>query len=333
MPDSPAALFVMDPVHLPKLFPVPLLDRLAASVTIPAGAAVRPSEVTGADPAAVEVLITGWGCEPLTAEVLDGLPRLRAVLHAAGSVKGHITPACWERGLLVSSAAAANALPVAEFTLATILLAGKDTLRLRALYAAEHRFPTPARTARIGNFRRLVGLVGASRIGRRVIELLRPFDLDVAVYDPHLEAAEAAALGVRTLPLDELVATSDVLSLHAPSLPATRHLLDARRLALMPDGATLINTARGALVDTDALVAELSGGRISAILDVTEPEPLPSGSPLFTLPNVLLTPHVAGALGHELERLGAAVADEVERVVAGAPPLHRVLPGDLGRIA
>ncbi|MEU8825596.1 hydroxyacid dehydrogenase [Streptomyces sp. NPDC048636] len=323
----------MDPVHLPRLFPAPLLDRLTASVTIPPGAAVRPAEVTGADPAAVEVLITGWGCEPLTAGVLDGLPKLRAVLHAAGSVKGHITPACWERGLLVSSAAAANALPVAEFTLATILLAGKDALRLRALYAAEHRFPSPARTAHIGSFRRRVGIVGASRIGRRVIELLRPFDLEVAVYDPHLTAPEAEALGVRALPLDELVATSEVLSLHAPALPATRHLLDARALGSMPDGTTLINTARGALVDTDALVAELSTGRISAVLDVTEPEPLPPGSPLFTLPNVLLTPHIAGALGRELERLGMAVTDEVERLMAGAPPLHRVLPTDLDRIA
>ncbi|KUJ69520.1 hydroxyacid dehydrogenase [Streptomyces albus subsp. albus] len=323
----------MDPVHLPRLFPEPLLDRLAARLRLPRRAAPCPVASDGVDPAEVELLITGWGCTPLTAEVLAGLPRLRTVLHAAGSVKAHITPACWDRGLVVCSAAEANALPVAEFALAAILLCGKDALRLRGRYAAEHAFPGPEATVGIGNLGRRVGIVGASRTGRRVIELLRPFDLEVAVYDPYLPPAQARGLGVRALPLDELVATSAVLSLHAPALPATRHLLDARRLALMPDGAALVNTARGALVDTAALTAELLSGRISAVLDVTEPEPLPAGSPLYRLPNVLLTPHIAGALGSELRRLGATVAEEVDRLLAGAPPRHRVLPGDLDRIA
>ncbi|MFC0602502.1 hydroxyacid dehydrogenase [Streptomyces palmae] len=330
---SPAALFVMDPVHLPRLFPEPLLDRLATLLRVPRQAAPRPVAPDGMDPAEVELLITGWGCAPLTAEVLAGLPKLRTVLHAAGSVKAHITPACWDRGLVVCSAAAANALPVAEFTLAAILLCGKDALRLRGRYADECRLPGPEATARIGNLGRRVGIVGASRIGRRVIELMRPFDLEVAVYDPYLSVAEGRELGARVLPLDELVATSAVLSLHAPALPETRHLLDARRLALMPDGAALVNTARGALVDTPALTAELRTGRLSAVLDVTEPEPLPAGSPLYRLPNVLLTPHIAGALGTELERLGAAVAEEVERLCSGAAPRYRVLREDLARIA
>lgn len=225
------------------------------------------------------MLITGWGCAPLDADVLERLPRLRAVLHAAGSVKPHITQACWDRGLLVSSAAAANALPVAEFTLGAILLAGKDTLRMRALYAERHAHPGAAETGHLGNHRRRVGIVGASHIGRRVLGLLRPFDLDVAVHDPLLTVDRAAGLGVPALPLDELVARSDVLSLHAPALPETRHLMDARRLALMPDGATLVNTARGALVDTCALTDALVRGRLSAVLDVTNPEPLPPARP------------------------------------------------------
>lgn len=333
MPDLPAALFLMDPAHLPRLFPAPLLDRLAGSVRVPRRAGPRPVAADGVAPAEAELLITGWGCEPLTAEVLAGLPRLRAVLHAAGSVKRHVTEACWDRGLVVCSAAAANAVPVAEYTLAAILLCGKDALRMRGGYAAGRRLPGAAETAGIGNLGRRVGIVGASRIGRRVIELLKPFDLEVAVYDPYLPRPEARGLGVRPVPLEELLATSEVLSLHAPLLPETRHLLDARRLALMPDGAALVNTARGALVDTAALTRELESGRISAVLDVTDPEPLPAGSPLYHLPNVLLTPHIAGALGNELRRLGLAVTEEVERLVAGVPPRHRVLPGDLDRIA
>ncbi|MBH5333513.1 hydroxyacid dehydrogenase [Streptomyces pactum] len=323
----------MEPVHLPRLFPDPLLDRLARSLRVAREAAPHPVATGGVPPEDAEVLVTGWGCTPLTEEVLAGLPRLRAVLHAAGSVKGHVTAACWDRGLLVSSAAGANAVPVAEFTLGAILLCGKDALRMRARYAASHRLPDPAETGRLGNLGRRVGIVGASRIGRRVIELLRPFDVEVAVYDPYLPRPEARALGVRPLPLDELVATSEVLSLHAPLLPGTRHLLDARRLALLPDGAALVNTARGALVDTAALTRELVSGRISAVLDVTDPEPLPAGSPLHHLPNVLLTPHIAGALGNELPRLGLAVTEEAERLAAGMPLRHQVLPGDLDRIA
>ncbi|MFH8369917.1 hydroxyacid dehydrogenase [Streptomyces sp. NPDC018031] len=333
VPEPSAALFLMDPVHLPRLFPGPLLDRLAGSVRVPRRAGPLPAAADGVDPAEAELVITGWGCAPLTAGVLAGLPRVRTVLHAAGSVKAHVTEACWDRGLVVCSAAGANALPVAEYALAAILLCGKDALRMRGTYAAENRLPDPAATGRLGNLGRRVGIVGASRIGRRVIELLRPFDVEVSVYDPHLPRPEARGLGVRPLPLDELVATSEVLSLHAPLLPETRHLLDARRLALLPDGAAVVNTARGALVDTAALTRELESGRLSAVLDVTDPEPLPAGSPLYRLPNVLLTPHIAGALGNELRRLGLAVTEEVERLVAGEPLRHRVLPGDLDRIA
>lgn len=333
MPEQPAALFVMDPVHLPALFPARVRARLDAALRLPRSASPLPRAAGGIAPAEAEVLVTGWGCAPLTAEVLSGMPRLRAVLHAAGSVKGHLTDACWERGLLVSSAATANALPVAEFALGAILLCAKDVLRLRALYAAEHRLPTARETASVGSFGTRVGIVGASRTGRRLIELLRPFGFEVAVHDPYLPAQEAAALGVLPLPLDELAATSRILSVHAPDLPATRHLLDARRLALMPHGATLVNTARGALVDTAALTAELVRGRLCAVLDVTEPEPLPADSPLFSLPNVLLTPHLAGALGNELALLGDAVAGEAERLVAGLPLHHAVTPAILERSA
>jgi len=126
----------------------------------------------------------------------------------------------------------------------------------------------------IGNYRYTIGIVGASRIGRRVIDLLRPFDLEVVVSDPYLGQSEARELGVGLADLDDLLRASHIVSLHAPSLPSTRHLIDRRRLGLMRDGATLINTARGALIDQAALTEELVAGRINAILDVTEPLPV-----------------------------------------------------------
>ncbi|MFJ8159653.1 hydroxyacid dehydrogenase [Streptomyces sp. NPDC096136] len=280
--------------------------------------------------ARVEVLFTGWGCPALDADALRRMPRLRAVVHAAGSVKRHVTEACWERGLLVSSAAAANALPVAEYTLAAILFANKRVLEAAHAYRTARgpvdplgRYPTA------GNYGRTVGLVGASRVGRRVLELLRPFDLRVLVYDPYADPAELAALGGEAGGLDELLGRSHVVSLHAPELPGTRRLLDASRLALMPDGATLINTARGSLVDTQALTRELVTGRLHAVLDHTEPEVLPAGSPLYDLPNVLLTPHVAGSLGGELDRLAVTAVEELERYARGVGFRYPVDPDRL----
>ncbi|POX55638.1 hydroxyacid dehydrogenase [Streptomyces sp. Ru71] len=281
-----------------------------------------------------EVIVSSWGCPPLTAEVLAAAPRLRAVVHAAGSVKHHITEACWERGIQVTSAAWANALPVAEYTVALILLANKRLLRIRDDYRrrrAPHDWQ--GAYAEAGNYRRTVGIVGASRIGRRVLELLRPHDLDLLLHDPYVPPAEAAALGARSVGLDELCAASDVVSVHAPELPETRHLIDAGRLALMHTGATLINTSRGSLIDQDALTEELTAGRLDAVLDVTVPEVLPPDSPLYDLPNVLLTPHIAGSLGNELHRMAAAAADELDRYTAGLPFAHPVSRAEWHRSA
>ncbi|MFJ8495241.1 hydroxyacid dehydrogenase [Streptomyces sp. NPDC094038] len=326
----------MAPEHLRALFPPRLMNRLTGLLDIDESLVARRYDQESLAPALAkaEILITGWGAPPLDRAALTAAPRLRAVLHAAGTVRGLISEACWERGLLISSAAHANALPVAEFTVAAILLAGKNAFGLRESLRTGHRLPpAPTEPAAVGNFGRRVGIIGASRVGRRVLELLRPFDLAVRLSDPYVDAAEAARLGVRLVPLDDLLADSDIVSLHAPDVPQTYRMLDRRRLASMPDGATLINTSRGALIDPEALAYELTFGRLNAVLDVTEPEPLPHDSPLYDLPNVFLTPHIAGSLGNELERLGRAVVEEVERLVDGLPLLHQVLRSDLDRIA
>ncbi|WP_329117064.1 hydroxyacid dehydrogenase [Streptomyces sp. NBC_01353] len=284
--------------------------------------------------AEAEVLLTCWGAPPLTAAVLDRAPRLRAVVHAAGSVKHHITDACWERGLAVTSAAAANALPVAEYTLAAILFAGKRILPSALRYGTVRADDAwTAESAAWGNYRRTVGLIGASRIGRRVIDLLRPFDFEVLLYDPYMETAEARALGVELTDLDTLCARSSIVSIHAPQLPATYRMIGAPQLASMPDGATLINTARGSLIDESALLPHLCRGRLHAVLDVTDPELPPPDSPLWTLPNVLLTPHVAGSLGNELHRMADQALEEVARYGRGEPFTDPVRPSDLTRSA
>jgi phosphoglycerate dehydrogenase-like enzyme len=282
-----------------------------------------------------DILVTGWGCPPIGAAVLDAAPSLRLIAHAAGSVKAWALRDILARGVAVVTAADANALPVAEFTLATILGANKRIGDYAALYRRERRglelsLNAPAA---VGNWHKTIGIVGASRIGRRVIELLRPFDLSVLLFDPFVEAASAAVLGAEKVELDVLLRRSDVVSLHAPSLPETRHLIDGRGLALMRDGAILINTARGALIEQSALERELVAGRLWAAIDVTEPEVLPADSPLYDLPNVVLTPHIAGALGNERLRFGRLVTDEVERFVSGEALRHAVDPLTIDRQA
>jgi phosphoglycerate dehydrogenase-like enzyme len=276
--------------------------------------------------AETEIIISSWGCPPIDKDVLAAAPRLRAVLHAAGSVKHHVTEACWQRGIQVASAAWVNALPVAEYAVAAILFANKQVLRISADYRARRRgFDWQSEYLSIGNYRRTVGIVGASLIGRRVIELL--------LYDPYVSAAEAAELGTLLVTLDELCELSDVVSIHAPQLPETRHMISRSLLASMRDGATVVNTSRGSLIDQDSLVQELTSGRLNAVLDVTTPDVLPADSPLYELPNVLLTPHLAGSLGTELRRMAAAVADELARYVEGRPFAHPVRRQDIDRMA
>ncbi|MFB8369477.1 hydroxyacid dehydrogenase [Pseudarthrobacter sp. NPDC055928] len=282
----------------------------------------------------VDVLLTGWFSPRIDAAVLARMPRLRLIAHAGGSVKGHVLPECWERGITVTTAAEANALPVAEFTLGLILLAGKATITASHLYKQRQtRIDRELEFPDAGNYERTVGIVGASTIGRLVLERLRPFDFEVTVYDPTISDAEAQRLGARRVSLDELMSCSDIVSLHAPVLPETLHMIGAAQLAAMKDGSTLINTARGELVDHDALVDELEAGRLNAYLDVTSPEPLPAGHRLFALPNVLLTPHIAGSMGNELHRLAAYALDEIERYAAGEPQRFPVGLTDLVRMA
>ena len=316
----------------PAVLPADLLSRLAGTLCL---VGMDPTEsfddpAVHASLASVEILVTGWSCPPLTASVLDAAPRLRVVVHAAGSVKAHVGPEVFARGIAVSSAADANAEPVADFTLAAITLAGKRAFGLARTYAKGTYAPFGERP---GNDGRVIGVIGASRIGRRVITRLLAAGYRVLVADPYLDPVHAAELGAELTTLDDLCRRCDVLTLHAPQLPETHHLIDERRLALLPDGAIVINTARGSLVDTDALARACATGRIDACLDVTDPEPLPAGHPLFELTNVWITPHLAGVQGSEVRRLGEFAVAEVERFVAGEPLLGAVHADQLAMLA
>lgn len=275
--------------------------------------------------APAEAVVSTWGIPKVDADLLTCLPRLRGIFYAAGSVKGFVTPELYARGIVVSSAAPMNAVPVAEYTVGVILLANKRFWQV--MRQSHHAISIP------GNYHRTVGIIAASMVGREVIRLLRGYDLEVLLYDPYVSAADAAALGVTLVDLPTLMAQSDVVSLHAPNLPALRHMINADLLACMRDGATFINTARGALVDEAALLTEVQSGRLYAILDVTDPEPPVPNSPFYTLPNVIFTPHIAGSVGQECERMADFALDELARWLHGEPLRNAVPESALAHLA
>ena len=166
-----------------------------------------------------------------------------------------------------------------------------------------------------------VGFVGFGRIGREVHARLQPFGFTSIVFDPNVDGATLASLKARNVDLDTLFASADVITLHSPLTPATHHIVNARRLGQMKSSAVIVNTARGALIDTSALVESLRAGQIAgAALDVFEQEPLPADSGLRTLTNTILTPHAAWYSTRAAEQLQALAADEVERHLSGRPP-------------
>ncbi|RXZ68648.1 hydroxyacid dehydrogenase [Agromyces albus] len=328
----PAALIAMQSPTFAQQFEEERFARLSALVDL-----LRPSPADLDDPALavdvsrVEVLITSWGAPRLTAERLDRMPALRAVFHAAGSVRQITTDAFWERGITITSAAGANAVPVAEFTFASIVLAGKRAQFLaREPVSHRHDWASGLFTDGYSNYARTIGIVGFSRIGRLVTAFLQQLErVEVLVADPYAGAEVVARSGARLVQLDELLSSVDTLSLHAPELPETRGMIGAGELARLRVGATVINTARGSLIDTDALVAECSTGRLDAVLDVTDPEPLPEDSPLYRLANVSITPHIAGSLGTENRRLSDAALDELARWRAGRPLESEITQDDV----
>lgn len=266
----------------------------------------------------IEVLLSGWGSPRVDEEFLASAPKLKAIFYAAGGIGVWATEAIWKRGITVSTASAANAIPVAEYALGTILLGLKRVFptaaRMRATRARPDNVGLP------GNYRRTVGLVSFGMIAQALRSMLRQHDLDVVVHDPFLTAESAAAWGVERVSLAELFRRSHAVSLHAPLIPQTVGMITGDLLTSMPSNAIFINTARGPIVRHGELT-DVARKRpdLSFVLDVTDPEPLPPESPLYDLPNVLLTSHLAGSVEQECHRLGQAMIDELRRYISGQP--------------
>lgn len=292
---------------------------------VEARAEVLPGIVSPDDPrlAEVEAIFSSWGMPLLTSCQLDAMPKLRAVFYAAGAVEYFSRPLI-EREIAVSSAWHANAIPVAEFTLAQILLACKGYFANVRTYAARPECGHDSRRG-TGIYGQKVALLGAGAIGTRVIEFLRPHRLETLVFDPFLTAERAQTLGVRQVSLEEAFSEAYVVTNHLLDVPDTYGLIQKRHLESMPSGATFINTGRGRTVVADDLAAILKARPdLTALLDVTDPEPLPPGHPLWDLPNAFVSSHIAGSIGDEVLRLADFAIEEFDRFQRGEPLQYRV---------
>lgn len=260
-----------------------------------------------------EILITGWGTPPLTDSIIQQAPHLKAIVHSAGSVKALVPPSAFERKIAVTNARYALARGVAETTLGLIIAAAKMVVPLSGQVRQGGWFTDPFKSWTKELYQITVGVIAASEVGKHLLRLLEPFEVDRLVYDPYADAKAIEAFEARKVGLNELCSTCDLIAVCAPATPETHHLLGREQFNLMKPGVRLVNTARGAIIDEQALAEALREGRLYAMLDVTDPEPPAADSILRTSPYVTLTPHIAGHAANGKKRQGKLVVDEIEK--------------------
>jgi phosphoglycerate dehydrogenase-like enzyme len=325
--ERPRVLYIPPPSHTAKVFRLETYGRLCRRFDVTASGLEErwTSERLAQEIGGYDAVVTGWGSPPFTAAALQNADRLKIVAHSAGSIKAlfprevveqHVIP----RGLTVFSANGAIALNVAEYAVGVMIMVPRRFVEQTTAIRTSDAWHDPGTPPHALYLRgATVGLVSASTVGREVIRLLRPFDVRVLVHDPFLSDRDAGRLDVEKVELDTLFARSDIVSLHAPSIPATRHMVGAAQLARLRDGALLINSSRGSVLDHDALLQEARTGRIRVVLDVTEPEPLPADHPLRRLPNVYLTPHTSGGGAYGYLKIGDWTLEALEAFFADRP--------------
>ncbi len=290
------------------------------------------TELAGQLPGAT-ALITGWGVPTLSEDVLARADRLRLIAHAAGSVKGFVTDAVFARGIAVTHAAGRIAESVAEYTLLAAMMGLRRLHDFDRQMKNGEKWPPSRELPRYEIAGKKVGLLGMGYVGRRTARLFQAVGAEVWAFDPYLTPEQAKELGVRKAEMHELIRECLIVSDHLPVTDETHHLIGAKELALLQDGAVFVNSARAWTIDQEALVQELSTGRFWAALDVFDPEPLPLDHPLRKMDNVLLTPHVAGINRDALQGLMATMIDEIERFHKGEPLKYRVTREMLARMA
>lgn len=311
------AAFCLDPAMFEQIYGEELRAQIGALVDL--AEPVYSDQQIAADPQIlhdVDLIFSGWGAPVLTPQVLAHAPNLKVVFYGAGSVKYFVTDASWERGIQVTSAYALNAIPVVEYSLSTIMLSLRSFWQHAARTKSARKF---VRVPMAGGRGSTVGLVSLGMIGKMVVERLKTFEVKIIAYDPYVPSYP----GVEMVSLERIFIESDVVSVHTPWLKETEGLITGALLERLKPYATFINTSRGAIVrEADLCAVMASRPDLTAILDVTHPEPPAAESLLYSLPNIILTPHIGGSVGMECRRMGELMVAELKRYLAGEPMVY-----------
>jgi phosphoglycerate dehydrogenase-like enzyme len=334
--EKPKVAITIGKVHYPRMFSQQAWNALESFADV--------IHHSGQDPANkqelmallqdVDAIITSWDVACIDADVVAAAPKLKAMAHMGSSVKRFVSDAFWQQGIQLTSAGIALARSVAETTLGLMIVGQKRIWPLGQHVREGGWRNSPAWDKWFSRelYRKNVGIVGASNVGRYVIELLKPFGPNVLLYDPYVSEEQAIALGTTKVDLNDLLSRSDIVSLHAPANKSTYQLLNAAGMALMKDDALIINTGRGSLIEEAALIKELSKGRFFAFLDVTDPEPPALDNPLRSLDNVVISPHIAGCI-ENCNQMGELAVEELRRFFAGEPAVYQITPEMFERIS
>lgn len=278
------------------------------------------------------VIVTSWDSPRIDEKILDLCPDLKAVIHAAGSIKPVISDAFIERKIRITNSAVAIGEGVAETALGFAISACKGFYTLNE--DTKNGLWQENIKTKVKDFYDIkVGVISGGAVGRHMVKLLENFHVDILMYDPVLSAEAIQAIGAEKVSLETLMSECDVVSVHAPSIPATDNMLNASNLCLLQDGAVLINTSRGSVINEQDLIAELEKGRFFACIDVTQTEPPAKDNKLRSLPNVVLTPHIAGTATNGLRRVALHVCEEIERLLGGEKMRTEVNLADLAKMA
>jgi len=325
-------LFILKSDALERIYPAQVMDAIAELVhlTIPP----QTSDSIRANPkllSEIDLIFSGWGAPVLDEAFMQAAPNLKAFFYGSGSIRSFMRDAFWARNIPITTAGPANAIPVAEYTLSQILFG------LKAGWQFNARCKPPG-SARIGGwnahaavpsagaYRSTVGLVSLGTIARLVLGHLKSFDVRVIAYDPFASAEEASDFGVELCSLNDVFRDSDVVSVHTPDLPETHRMITGDLLSSMKKNTTFINTARSAVVRHDEMIDVLvRRPDLWAVLDVTEVATEAEYRRLQELPNVTLTPHIAGSIGPECARMGNYMVDELKRFLAGKPLRYEII--------
>jgi phosphoglycerate dehydrogenase-like enzyme len=266
-----------------------------------------------------QVVMTEWGSVRFDQELLEFAPCLEAVFYAGGSIKGLVSDEFWDRGIVISSAYGANAISVAQYTVSQIISCTKRLPQFTKQTKKIKDFPSRELFYMPGTYESVLGIISLGMIGWQVCKYIQAItEMRIIAYDPFVSKDQTRAMNVELCSLEDIFAQSDIVSLHTPVLNETKGMITGEHFEMMKPDSSFINTARGIIVREDEMIEVLKRRKdITAILDVTEPEPPNSDSPLYELKNVILTPHIAGCMGPECKRMSKYMIDELERYING----------------